>query len=95
LLTAQKTHKIPANREVALKLLLHGTADEVAPGHLLREAQTAFSLSLMIERFSDHGECPKAILPRSAGPSGFGHTDSKGFWLFGFLRESCASFQRL
>ncbi len=33
------------NRDVALKLLLHGAVDKVSPDHLLREAQTASSLS--------------------------------------------------
>jgi photosystem II stability/assembly factor-like uncharacterized protein len=33
------------NRDVALKLLAHGALDKVGPGHLLREAQTASSLS--------------------------------------------------
>ncbi|PYU42142.1 MAG: hypothetical protein DMG54_17295 [Acidobacteria bacterium] len=33
------------NRDVALKLLAHGAIDKVSPGHLLREAQTASSLS--------------------------------------------------
>jgi len=33
------------NRDVALKLLAHSAVDKVAPGHLLREAQTASSLS--------------------------------------------------
>ena len=33
------------NRDVALKLLSHSAVDKVAPGHLLREAQTASSLS--------------------------------------------------
>jgi serine/threonine protein kinase len=33
------------NRDVALKLLLRGTVDKVSPDHLLREAQTASSLS--------------------------------------------------
>src|SRR5437868_4159124 len=33
------------NRDVALKLLAHGALDKVSPGHLLREAQTASSLS--------------------------------------------------
>jgi serine/threonine protein kinase len=33
------------NRDVALKLLARGAADKVGPGHLLREAQTASSLS--------------------------------------------------
>src|SRR5438477_12075296 len=33
------------NRDVALKLLAHGAVDKVRPGHLLREAQTASSLS--------------------------------------------------
>ena len=33
------------NRDVALKLLAHGAIDKVGPGHLLREAQTASSLS--------------------------------------------------
>jgi Protein kinase domain len=33
------------NRDVALKLLGHGALDRVGPGHLLREAQTASSLS--------------------------------------------------
>src|ERR1700737_1697493 len=32
-------------RDVALKLLAHGALDKVSPGHLLREAQTASSLS--------------------------------------------------
>jgi photosystem II stability/assembly factor-like uncharacterized protein len=32
-------------RDVALKLLAHGAVDKVSPGHLLREAQTASSLS--------------------------------------------------
>src|ERR1700682_946183 len=32
-------------RDVALKLLTHGALDKVSPGHLLREAQTASSLS--------------------------------------------------
>src|SRR5205807_8375516 len=32
-------------RDVALKLLAHGAFDKVSPGHLLREAQTASSLS--------------------------------------------------
>ena len=33
------------NRDVALKLLAQGALDKVSPGHLLREAQTASSLS--------------------------------------------------
>ena len=33
------------NRDVALKLLLHGAVDKVSPDHLLREAQTASCLS--------------------------------------------------
>jgi serine/threonine protein kinase len=33
------------NRDVALKLLLHSAVDKVSPDHLLREAQTASSLS--------------------------------------------------
>src|SRR5437879_4074481 len=33
------------NRDVALKLLAHGALDKVSPGHLLREAQMASSLS--------------------------------------------------
>src|SRR5437667_11967250 len=33
------------NRDVALKLLAHGAIDKVGSGHLLREAQTASSLS--------------------------------------------------
>lgn len=33
------------NRDVALKLLAHGALDKVGPDHLLREAQTASSLS--------------------------------------------------
>jgi serine/threonine protein kinase len=33
------------NRDVALKLLLHGAVDKVSPDHLLREAQTASGLS--------------------------------------------------
>jgi serine/threonine protein kinase/photosystem II stability/assembly factor-like uncharacterized protein len=33
------------NRDVALKLLTHGTLEKVGPDHLLREAQTASSLS--------------------------------------------------
>jgi len=33
------------NRDVALKLLAHGALDKVGSGHLLREAQTASSLS--------------------------------------------------
>jgi tRNA A-37 threonylcarbamoyl transferase component Bud32 len=33
------------NRDVALKLLAHGAIDRVGPDHLLREAQTASSLS--------------------------------------------------
>src|SRR5260370_777530 len=33
------------NRDVALKLLARGALDKVSPGHLLREAQTASSLS--------------------------------------------------
>src|ERR1700704_804107 len=33
------------NRDAALKLLAHGALDKVGPGHLLREAQTASSLS--------------------------------------------------
>src|SRR5438477_4112049 len=33
------------NRDVALKLLAHGAIDKVGRGHLLREAQTASSLS--------------------------------------------------
>src|SRR6202795_2579990 len=33
------------NRDVALKLLAPGAVDKVGPGHLLREAQTASSLS--------------------------------------------------
>jgi serine/threonine protein kinase/photosystem II stability/assembly factor-like uncharacterized protein len=33
------------NRDVALKVLAQGTLDKVSPGHLLREAQTASSLS--------------------------------------------------
>ncbi len=33
------------NRDVALKLLAHGALEKVGPGHLLREAQTASSLS--------------------------------------------------
>ena len=33
------------NRDVALKLLLHGAVDKLSPDHLLREAQTASSLS--------------------------------------------------
>jgi len=33
------------NRDVALKLLARGTLDKVGPSHLLREAQTASSLS--------------------------------------------------
>src|SRR5260370_42655609 len=33
------------NRDVALKLMAHGALDKVSPGHLLREAQTASSLS--------------------------------------------------
>src|SRR5207237_9835705 len=32
-------------RDVALKLLAHGALDKVSPGHLLREAQMASSLS--------------------------------------------------
>src|SRR5260221_8720447 len=32
-------------RDLALKLLTHGALDKVSPGHLLREAQTASSLS--------------------------------------------------
>jgi serine/threonine protein kinase len=32
-------------RDVALKLLAHGALDKVSPGHLLREAQIASSLS--------------------------------------------------
>src|SRR5260370_31076629 len=32
-------------RDVALKILAHGGIDKVSPGHLLREAQTASSLS--------------------------------------------------
>src|SRR6267142_6330133 len=32
-------------RDVALKLLAHGALNKVSPGHLLREAQTASSLS--------------------------------------------------
>ena len=33
------------NRDVALKLLAHGAVNKVGSGHLLREAQTASSLS--------------------------------------------------
>jgi serine/threonine protein kinase len=33
------------NRDIALKLLAPGTIDKVGRGHLLREAQTASSLS--------------------------------------------------
>ena len=33
------------NRDVAVKLLAHGALDKVGSGHLLREAQTASSLS--------------------------------------------------
>ena len=33
------------NRDVAQKLLAHGALEKVGPGHLLREAQTASSLS--------------------------------------------------
>jgi len=33
------------NRDVALRLLAHGALEKVGPGHLLREAQTASSLT--------------------------------------------------
>jgi serine/threonine protein kinase len=40
-----RAHDEVLNRDVALKLLAQGTIDKVGSGHLLREAQTASSLS--------------------------------------------------
>ena len=50
------------NRNVALKLLAHGSVDKLMPGHLLRKAETASSLSHPVIRIfknlgGGHGHC--------------------------------------